>query len=214
MEFCLIFHLYNTGNENNYSLQVNEAILNREKHEQLSDEDLLQRYLHDRNNKWLGILLPRYSLILFGVCMKYLKDEDDAKDCVQQIFFKVINEIHKYNVQHFRSWIYMVAKNACLMWIRGQKNFKVEWNENLNLKEDGNEQKQQLAEKEKILNLLQENILKLKPEQQACINYFYLQKKSYAEITTLTGFSLTQVKSYLQNGKRNLEIMMNNTNDQ
>lgn len=214
MEFYLIFHLYSTDYENNSSQQIKEAILNRETNDQLSDEDLLQRFLHDRDNKWLGILLPRYSLILFGVCMKYLKNEDDARDCVQQIFFKVINEIHKYNVQHFRSWIFMVAKNACLMRLRGQKNFKVAWNENLNLKDDGNEQKQHLFEREKMLNLLQENISKLKPEQQACINYFYLQKKSYAEITTLTGYSLTQVKSYLQNGKRNLEIMMTNKKEE
>lgn len=175
----------------------------------MSDEELIQRFLQSRNNDWLGILLPRYSLLLFGVCMKYLKNEEDAKDCVQQIFLKVINEIHRYEIQHFKSWIYMVTKNACLMWLRGQKNFKIEWNENLAVKDDERESRLQHVEKEEMLNRLHENILKLKPEQQSCINYFYLQKKSYAEIAALTGFSISQVKSYLQNGKRNLELMMN-----
>ncbi len=188
--------------------------MNRESYSHISDEELILRFLHDKNNKWLGILLPRYSLILFGVCMKYLKNEDDARDCVQQIFLKVINEIHKYEVRNFRSWIYMVARNACLMWLRGQKNFKVEWDENFNVKDEAIEQKQQLNEREKMLDRLTENISKLKQEQQTCINYFYLQKKSYAEITALTGYSLTQVKSYLQNGKRNLEIMMHDKNNQ
>lgn len=176
----------------------------------MSDEELIRKFLHDRNNEWLGILLPRYSLLLFGVCMKYLQNEEDAKDCVQQIFLKVINEIHRHDVQNFKSWIYMVAKNASLMRLRGQKNFKLTWNENLVVKDDDMERRQAHQDKEQLLNRLQQNILKLKPEQQTCINYFYLQKKSYAEIAALTGFSISQVKSYLQNGKRNLEIMMTN----
>ena len=174
----------------------------------MSDEELLQRFYHDQDNKWLGILLPRFSLLLFGVCMKYLKNEEDARDCVQQVFLKVINELHKHDVLNFKSWIYMVAKNHCLMRLRNQKNHKVEWNEKFNQGEEEHERKQNIIQKEILLDQLHENILKLKPEQQLCINYFYLQKKSYIEITEITGFSLSQVKSYLQNGKRNLEIMM------
>ena len=183
-------------------------VLNNKEYKELSDEALIQKFLQDRNTDWLGILLPRYSMLLFGVCMKYLKNEEDAKDCVQQIFLRVIKEIHRHKVQHFKSWIYIVARNACLMRLRGNKKFKLEWNENLVVKDDEAERRHQHMEKEKLLDQLQENILKLKPEQQSCINYFYLQKKSYAEISGLTGFSIPQVKSYLQNGKRNLEIMM------
>ena len=79
------------------------------------DKELLEIYANAGNTDCLGILLQRYTSMLLGVCMKYLKNEDEAKDSVQQIFLKVINELHKYKVDYFKSWIYMVAKNHCLM---------------------------------------------------------------------------------------------------
>ena len=48
----------------------------------------------------------------------------------------------------------------------------------------------------------------LNPEQKQCLILFYLEKKSYQEISENTGFSLMQVKSYIQNGKRNLKILL------
>lgn len=177
----------------------------------ISDEELLKHFRADGNNKWLEELLPRYSLLLFGVCMKYLKNEEDAKDCVQQIFLKVINEVNKYEVTYFKSWLYMVAKNHCLMWIRSRRNNRAEWTDNLQIAADTQENETHI-EKEKLISNLHENLARLKPQQRQCLDYFYLQKKSYAEISELTGFSLSQVKSYLQNGKRNLEIMLNGNN--
>ena len=97
-----------------------------ERFNHITDAELLQEFYNDHDNKWLGILLPRYTLLLLGVCMKYLKNEEEARDCVQQIFLKVINELHKYKVDYFKSWIYMIAKNHCLMKLRDQKNKIVE----------------------------------------------------------------------------------------
>ena len=82
-----------------------------EKYNHITDQELLQNYQADHNSQWLGILLQRYTLLLLGVCMKYLKNEDEAKDSVQQIFLKVIQELQKYKVEYFKSWLYMVAKN-------------------------------------------------------------------------------------------------------
>src|SRR5688572_10169495 len=84
----------------------------------MSDQELLAKFYADHNNEWLGILLQRYTLLLLGVCMKYLKNEEQAKDSVQQVFLKVIQELHKYKVEYFKSWLYMVAKNHCLMILR------------------------------------------------------------------------------------------------
>jgi len=89
-----------------------------DKHQHITDQELLGHFYADHNNEWLGILLQRYTLLLLGVCMKYLKDEEDAKDSVQQIFLKVIQELQKYKVEYFKSWLYMVAKNHCLMKLR------------------------------------------------------------------------------------------------
>ena len=88
------------------------------KYDHFTDQQLLEKFHADHNNEWLGILLQRYTLLLLGVCMKYLKNEEEAKDCVQQIFLKVIQELHKYKVEYFKSWLYMVAKNHCLMKLR------------------------------------------------------------------------------------------------
>ncbi|WP_315817406.1 RNA polymerase sigma factor [Paraflavitalea speifideaquila] len=76
----------------------------------ITDQELLDRFYADHNNYWLGVLLQRYTLLLLGVCMKYLKNEEEAKDSVQQIFLKAITELHKYRVEYFKSWLYMVAK--------------------------------------------------------------------------------------------------------
>lgn len=188
--------------------------LDRKEYSELPDEELLHRFYTDHNNRWLGILLPRFSLLIFGVCMKYLKNEEDAKDSVQQIFLKIIDQLHKYDVSNFKSWIYIVAKNHCLMKLRDRKQNRVEWNETIQPTEEFFEIKQQNLQREELLRNLHESMKKLKPEQQQCIDYFYLQKKSYAEISELTGFTLLQVKSYLQNGKRKLELLMKDYNSQ
>lgn len=188
--------------------------LNRNEYSELSDEELLHRFYADGNNRWLGILLPRFSLLIFGVCMKYLKNEEDAKDAVQQIFLKIIDQLHKYDVSNFKSWIYMVAKNHCLMKLRDQKQNRVEWNETIQPVEEFFELRQRNLQREALLRSLYESMEKLKPEQQLCIRYFYLDKKSYAEISELTGFTLLQVKSYLQNGKRKLELLMKDYHSQ
>jgi len=87
----------------------------------MNDETLLAYYYADGNSEWIGVLLERYTLLLLGTCMKYLKNQEAAKDAVQQIFLKVISELPKYKVQYFKSWIYMIAKNYCLMQLRDKK---------------------------------------------------------------------------------------------
>ncbi len=176
----------------------------------ISDTELLQNFYKDHDNKWLGILLPRYTLILLGVCMKYLKNEEDSRDSVQQIFLKVINELHKYRVDYFKSWIYTIAKNHCLMKLRGSKNYTLEWNEKIIAAEIEYAGINDLIEKDELLQKLTEAIQQLNPEQQQCVNLFYLQKKSYSQVAEITGFTLLQVKSHLQNGKRNLKRIMDN----
>ncbi len=88
------------------------------RYDYITDAELLDYYTSDSNSEWIGILLERYTLLLLGVCMKYLKNEEEAKDCVQQIFLKVLNEAGKYKIDYFKSWLYMVAKNHCLMRLR------------------------------------------------------------------------------------------------
>ena len=178
----------------------------------IDDKELLQNFYSDHNNEWLGILLPRYTLLLFGVCMKYLKNEEDAKDCVQQIFLKVINELHKYKVDYFKSWIYMIAKNHCLMRLRDKGKYSVEITDKMAGAADDITDRNNFIEKENTLNRMQNALQQLNKEQQQCITLFYLEKRSYTEIASDTGFSLMQVKSNIQNGKRNLKLALEKKN--
>ena len=179
------------------------------KYNHITDQELLENFYAGHDNKWLGILLERYTLLLLGVCMKYLKNEEEAKDSVQQIFLKAITELQKYKVEYFKSWVYMVAKNHCLMRIRDkQGKLPVALDENLVVTAGMEPDRKALAQNDKTLDLMDEALKELNAEQQQCVTLFYLQKKSYQEISEQTGYTLLQVKSYIQNGKRNMKILI------
>jgi len=174
----------------------------------ISDNELMEQYYATHDNEMLGALLQRYTLLLLGVCMKYLKNEEEAKDSVQQIFLKVITEVKKYKVTYFKSWLYMIARNYCLMLLRDKHGRVVkELNESLAITEDA-DIKTNIVEKDKVLDHIEEALNELNEEQKSCVILFYLQKRSYQEISERTGFSLLQVKSYIQNGKRNLKLLV------
>ncbi|MGB2702978.1 MAG: sigma-70 family RNA polymerase sigma factor [Chitinophagaceae bacterium] len=185
------------------------SLVKADKYQHTTDQELLEQFYTDHNNEWLGILLQRYTLLLLGVSMKYLKNEEEAKDSVQQIFLKVIQELQKYKVEYFKSWLYMVAKNHCLMKIRErQGKITTEINDRLTTKPEEETDLQALIKNDHTLELMEEALKELNPEQQQCVTLFYLQKKSYQEVSIETGFSMLQVKSHIQNGKRNLKILI------
>ena len=182
--------------------------MNSTKNQDITDQQLLAKFNEDHDNKWLGILLQRYTLLLLGVCMKYLKNEELAKDGVQQIFLKVITELPKYKVEYFKSWIYMVAKNHCLMQLRNKTGRNtMEISDKIITKEEVAD-KDKLLENEKSYEMMSVALTELNTEQYQCVTLFYLQKKSYLEICETTGFSMMQVKSHIQNGKRNLKLLI------
>ncbi len=174
----------------------------------LSDEELVSRYAFKQEQAAFNVLFERYYHIVYGVCVKHLKNAENAKDTTQQIFEKLLADLPRFQIQHFKSWLYTVAKSQCLMVLRktqpniapsanGQMEF-MENNDNLHL----------VVEKEVMLNRLEDAIQLLNAEQKSCIELFYLQKKSYQEIADITGYTLLQVKSNIQNGKRNLKIRL------
>jgi len=185
------------------------SLVKTDKHQHSTDQELLEQFYSDHDNEWLGILLQRYTLLLLGVCMKYLKNEEEAKDSVQQIFLKVIQELHKYKVEYFKSWLYMVAKNHCLMKLREKKGkFTDEINDRINAQPEEETDRKALLQNEHTMDLMEAALKELQTEQQQCVTLFYLQKKSYQQISEETGFNMLQVKSYIQNGKRNLKILI------
>jgi RNA polymerase sigma factor (sigma-70 family) len=172
-----------------------------------TDEQLLQQYYSSKNNSFLGALLERYTLLLLGVCMKYLKDRTEAEEAVQQVYLKTLDTFPKYQVTHFKSWVYIVAKNHCLAQIKTKKHFIDTDNSHIQIVANEEDTEQHL-EKNYTLDLMHESIALLPIEQKNCVTLFYLEKKTYTEIEQATGYSFMQVKSYIQNGKRNLKITM------
>lgn len=176
-------------------------------HQHITDEELLARFRADGNSNWLGTLLERYTMLLFGVCMKYLKQQDAARDAVQQVFLKALSEIPKYNIDNIGGWLYQVARNLCLSQLRSKKEYADEAPLQY-IAQPEEVPLSLLLEKEKDIDRLKVELTTLKEEQRICVAAFYLEKKSYQQIAGETGFSVKQVKSHIQNGKRNLRLKM------
>jgi len=174
----------------------------------LSDEELVYRYAHRQEQVAINYLFERYGHLVFGVCCKYLRHTEAAKDAMQQIFIKLLDDLPKYNIERFKPWLFQVTKNYCLMQLRQSMpvvnnsfdtgSDDMEFEENLHHK----------VEEEAMLNRLEQAVDALNEEQKACISLFYLQKLTYAEVAAQTGFTIIQVKSHIQNGKRNLKIKL------
>ncbi len=174
----------------------------------LADNQLVELYKQSGDTTLVGVLYNRYMTMVYGVCLKYLKDRDESKDAVMQIFEKLMSSLKEHEIIHFKSWLYVTAKNHCLMAIRSQKgrNFQ---EFSADIMENGAFLHPE-EEPEKELNLvkLEKCIEHLAAEQKHCVTLFYLQHKCYKEIVEITGFDDNKVKSYIQNGKRNLKLCM------
>jgi len=181
-----------------------------------SDEELIVRYKDTTNNQIVSELFDRYTHLMFGVCMKYLKNEEDSKDAVMQVFEQLFTKLKAQEIQNFKSWIYTVAKNFCLMKIRHEQSVRRHKDEfTANLQQEIMESTNffhplNTEELNDRIPNLKKGIEQLKTDQRRCIELLYLQDKSYREVAEITGYSMKQVKSYIQNGKRNLKIFLEN----
>lgn len=185
--------------------------LQRDKHS--SDNELVSSYRLSHNSEYIGELFQRYTHLVFGVCMKYLKDEEGSKDAVMEIFEKLLIDLKKHDVDNFKSWLYSVAKNHCLMKLRkdkSQANHVDEYGKDSRAVMEIDEplHPTDTEEQELLDKSLYEGIEHLKEEQKMCVELFYMQNKSYEEVSEITGYNMMQVKSYIQNGKRNLKIFL------
>jgi len=179
---------------------------NQDQHTDLSDEALLLQYRKSNDTKWLGYLLQRYTILLFGVAYKYLKDKYKAEDAVQQIFLKVLTNIPAEEIRNFKGWLYVLMRNHCLQQMKDKGRIQ-ELGEHEAVLQDG-ESLENIYEVEYNLEQMEEAMKLLNVEQRLSIELFYLKKRSYEQIITETGYSFMQVKSYIQNGKRNLRNIL------
>jgi len=156
----------------------------------------------------LGELYQRYMELVYGVCLKYYKDPERSKDSVMQIFEELVVKLKKHEVENFRAWLHQVAKNHCLMQLRTPKNMKtVEFKTEL-VQSEENVHLNGVLEKEENFKKLEYCLGTLSDEQRDTVKLFYLDGKCYNEIVELTGLEWNQVRSLIQNGRRNLKNCM------
>ncbi len=180
----------------------------RQKPSSIPDSELLVQYKAVGDVKVLGELFSRYTSLIYGVCLKYLKDRDDSKDAVMQVFEKLVPALRDHEIDNFKSWLYVTSRNHCLMHIRSRKGKMTEGISDNLMESDLILHLEEEPELEGNLSKLETCIQQLVNEQRQCVELFYLEQKCYKDITGLTGFDLNLVKSFIQNGKRNLKICM------
>ena len=173
-----------------------------------TDDELLQEFTRTGNQQLLAELYLRYSDLLYGVCLKYLEDAEDARDAVMNIYQELLEKIPRHEIHNFRSWVYVLAKNHCLMQLRSsKKNITVSLEQQV-VQSDDFSHLDSVIEKEEAFKRLEKCIEKLPEEQKSSIRLFYYDNKCYNEIAELNGQDWNKVRSLIQNGRRNLKICM------
>ncbi len=180
----------------------------------MTDEQLVTRYMETNSSEIIGILYERYTHLLFTVSYKYLGNEADAEDVVMLVFEKLFSLLKKSEINNFKSWIYTITRNECLMQLRHRKTDERAKEESLKKLDteimESREPDHLIGGRdgEYRIRYLEMAINQLSAEQKQCVQLFYLSEKSYREVEQLTGYTYNEVKSHIQNGKRNLKLMM------
>lgn len=175
-----------------------------------SDSGLI--YLINKSNRNAeGELFKRYSALVMGLCLKYMKNQMVAEDMTMEIFENLPEKIRRNDIQNFKNWLFSVARNSCLMELRKKKKDTAEIDQALLVVTDHSEEVlQESLLKEEGLSELEAKMELLKPDQKQALTYFYLENKSYDQTSELMGVPTKSVKSLIQNGKRNLKLKLEN----
>lgn len=174
----------------------------------LPDKQLVEMFQSSGDLEVLAILFQRYMDLLYGVCLKYLKEPETAKDAVMQVFEELVQKLPKHQVDNFKSWLYTLAKNYCLMQLRTPKNLKTTEFKPESMQSGEEMHLNGVMLKEENLQKMERCLQTLSAEQKVSVELFYLQNKCYKEIADITGLDWNKVRSYIQNGRRNLKICM------
>ncbi len=184
------------------------AFLKNISNNKLADKELTDLYKESEDLTVLAELYQRYMELVYGVCLKYLKDAEISKDAVMHIFEELVSKLKSHEIENFRAWLHQVAKNHCLMQLRTPRNLKtVEFKGDL-MQNEENLHLNGVLEKEENFKKLESCLETLTKEQNIAIRLFYLEEKCYNEIVEITGLEWGQVRSFIQNGRRNLKLCM------
>ena len=178
-----------------------------------SDKELADAFRKSGDINYLSALYQRYMDLVFGVCLKYFKEKERSKDAVMDIFDELNTKLRHHEVDNFKGWLHVLARNYCLMQLRSPRNMKTtEFNPSFMQTEENTHLNNEAIENEENFRKLADCMELLPEEQKQTVVLFFMQKKCYNEIVIITGFEWSKVRSYIQNGKRNLKICMEEKN--
>lgn len=183
----------------------------RSKYRNFSDEELVEHYKTTEDTLCMSIIYERYSHLVMGTSMKYIKNVELSEDITMQIFEGLFNKLKTHNINYFKSWLYMVTKNECLMLLR-KSNMEIP--SDLQAKYDLEDEHEDYSTlKDNQIQLLLAKIDLLKEPQKSCIELFYIKEMSYQQISDRLKITINKVKSAVQNGKRNLKLLLEQENE-
>lgn len=174
----------------------------------LTDQELLERFQRTGDSEWLGHVYERYMELVYGLCLKYLNDEGLAEDAVMTVFESLLVKVPKHDIKNFRNWLYTFVRNHCLMQLRRDKSHLttslepefMQFEDSWHLLDEHSENGQ--------LTHLEDCLSRLSPQQKSCIKLFYYEEKTYKEIADMKCHEVGKIRSYIQNGRRNLRICL------
>lgn len=182
------------------------------KKEYNSDEDLLKHYKQSGNKELFAELFKKHVQNVYGTCLFYLQNKDEAQDATMQLFEKLMSEIQKQEINNFKAWLSFVVRNHCISLIRKNKSYhkNIESYYEFEYQETTYETEEKISKvsDEQMIEYMKSCLPRLKEKQRECVELFYLQNKSYQQIAEITTYSLNEIKSYIQNGKRNLKLLL------
>ena len=177
--------------------------------DQTTDKELVAAFKQSGDTNYLSTLYQRYMDLVFGVCLKYFKDSDRCKDAVMDIYEELNTKLKQHEVDNFKGWLHVVARNYCLMQLRSPRNMKtMEFNADFMQSAENTHLNGEVLEKESNFVKLEQCLDTLTEEQKQSVRLFYLENKCYNEIAAITGYDWNKVRSYIQNGRRNLKLCM------
>jgi RNA polymerase sigma factor (sigma-70 family) len=171
----------------------------------VDDLELVRQYRRTGDVELVGKLFERHTDMVYLVCLRYLEDEEESKDATMQVFEQLLTALRRHELTNFKAWLHTLTKNHCLQLLRAKRQRDKTWQE-LSTEEAEEQALSPMDARELELQSLEQGMLHLPALQRTCLELFYYQQKSYQEIVELTGCDLKQVKSYIQNGRRNLKI--------
>ena len=187
------------------------------------DYDLVQAALNRGDQRAYTQLMNYYNDSLYFMMLKMTNSTTDADDLTIEAFGKAFKNLHQYTPEYaFSTWLFKIASNNCIDFIRKRKNFTVSLND-VQYNDEGGELTTEIKSfdrdpeeefiRDQKLEILRDVVSKLKPHYRTLVEMRYFDEFSYDEIATELQLPLGTVKAKLFRARDLLFNMLSSSKD-